>query len=193
MYYRYGSAGDTVRICKDTNVTIGADFHSRAWNPCLCSLRWTQWLAHLSNGNYYLIMWGIIYCDNDDIIMYWSSIGQHMVSYDFWLAPPEQRIIYWQNRETANIGRVGSVGRASARQSGSRRFKSRSSKFVFVHPKFIKKLLEQRLRYSFCSVWTKTIFFLHWLGSFLSLWPFSLNIFLFHGLLRISIMRLATA
>ena len=34
---------------------------------------------------------------------------------DFWLAPPEQR--YWQNRETANIGLVSSVGRAPARQS----------------------------------------------------------------------------
>ena len=39
--------------------------------------------------------------------------------------PPEQR--YWRNRETANIGLVSSVGRAPARQSRGRRFKSRSS------------------------------------------------------------------
>ena len=45
---------------------------------------------------------------------------------------PEQR--YWQNRETANIGLVSSVGREPARQSGGRRFKSRSSQFFFVHP-----------------------------------------------------------
>ena len=37
-------------------------------------------------------------------------------------------------RETANIGLDSSVGRAPARQSGGRRFKSRSSKFFFVHP-----------------------------------------------------------
>ena len=49
--------------------------------------------------------------------------------------PPEQR--YWQNRETANIGLVGSVGEVPARISGGRRFKSRSSKFFFVHPKFV--------------------------------------------------------
>ena len=40
---------------------------------------------------------------------------------------PEQR--YWQNRETANVGLDSSVGRAPARQSGGRRFKSRSSQF----------------------------------------------------------------
>ena len=51
----------------------------------------------------------------------------------FWLAPPEQR--YWQNRETANIWLVSSVGRALVRQSGGRRFKSCSSQFFFVHPK----------------------------------------------------------
>ena len=45
---------------------------------------------------------------------------------------PEQR--YWQNRETANVGLDSSVGRAPARQSGGRRFKSRSSQFFFVHP-----------------------------------------------------------
>ena len=63
--------------------------------------------------------------------------------HDFWLPPPpppEQR--YWQNRETANIGRVSSVGRAPAHQSGGRRFKSRSSKFSFFHSKFIKKFTQ---------------------------------------------------
>ena len=40
---------------------------------------------------------------------------------------------YLQNRETANVGLDSSVGRAPARQSGGRRFKSRSSKFFFVH------------------------------------------------------------
>ena len=51
--------------------------------------------------------------------------------HDFWLAPQQR---YWQNRETANVGIDSSVGRAPARQSGGRRFKSHSSKFVFVHP-----------------------------------------------------------
>ena len=46
---------------------------------------------------------------------------------------PEQR--YWQNRETANVGLNSSVGRAPARQSGGRWFKSRSGNFFFVHPK----------------------------------------------------------
>ena len=57
----------------------------------------------------------------------WSlAKGQYMVS---WLltGAPEQR--YWQNRETANVGLDSSVGRAPARQSGGRRFKSRSSQF----------------------------------------------------------------
>ena len=45
----------------------------------------------------------------------------------------------WQNRETANIGLVSSVGRAPARQSGGRRFKSRSRNFVFVHPTKLSK------------------------------------------------------
>ena len=71
----------------------------------------------------------------------WSlAQGQYMVS---WLltGAPEQR--YWQNRETANIGLVSSVGRAPARQSGGHRFKTRSSKFVFVHPKYTT---QKRLR-----------------------------------------------
>ena len=46
------------------------------------------------------------------------------------------------NRETANIGLVSSVGRARVRQSGGRSFKSCSRKFVFVHPKFIKKFTQ---------------------------------------------------
>ena len=65
----------------------------------------------------------------------WSlAKGQYMVS---WLltGAPEQR--YWQNMETANIGLVSSVGRTPARQSGGHRFKSRSSKLFFVHPKCI--------------------------------------------------------
>ena len=41
------------------------------------------------------------------------------------------------NRETANIGLVSSVGRAPARQSGGRRFKSCSGQFFFVHPKLL--------------------------------------------------------
>ena len=47
--------------------------------------------------------------------------------------------LIFSNRETANIGLVSSVGRAPARQSGGRRFKSSSSKLFFVHPNFIKK------------------------------------------------------
>ena len=66
--------------------------------------------------------------------------GQYMVS---WLltGAPEQG--YWQNRETANVGLVSSVGRAPARQSGGRRFKSRSSKFSLVHPNLSKNVFSQ--------------------------------------------------
>ena len=39
--------------------------------------------------------------------------------------------------ETANVGLDSSVGRAPARQSGGRSFKSRSSQFFFVHPNLI--------------------------------------------------------
>ena len=46
--------------------------------------------------------------------------------------PPNKDID--KNRETANVGQDSSVGRAPARQSGRRRFKSRSSKCFFVHP-----------------------------------------------------------
>ena len=63
----------------------------------------------------------------------WSlTRGQYIWFHDFWLAHLEQR--YWQNRETANIGLASSVGRAPARQSMGRRFKSRSSQFFFVRP-----------------------------------------------------------
>ena len=46
----------------------------------------------------------------------------------------------WQNREIANVGLDSSVGRAPARQSGDRRFKSSSSKFFFVRPNVINIL-----------------------------------------------------
>ena len=74
------------------------------------------------------------YCLFPGCIVTWAwslAKGQYIVS---WLltGTPEQR--YWQNRETANVGLDSSVGRAPARQSGGRRFKSRSSNFVFVHP-----------------------------------------------------------
>ena len=77
------------------------------------------------------------YCLFPGCIVTWAwslAKRQYMVS---WLltGAPEQR--YWQNRETANIGLVCSVGRAAARQSRCRRFKSRSSKFSFIHPKCI--------------------------------------------------------
>ena len=42
------------------------------------------------------------------------------------------------NRKTANAGLDSSVGRAPACQSGGRRFKSHSSKFVLVHPNLSK-------------------------------------------------------
>ena len=51
---------------------------------------------------------------------------------------PKQR--YWQYRETANVELDSSVGRAPARQSGGRRFKSRSSQFFFVHPTLSLKI-----------------------------------------------------
>ena len=83
-----------------------------------------------------------------------------MVSWfhDFWLAPPEQR--YLQNRETTNIGLVSSAGRASARQSESRRFKSRLSKFVFVHPKFIMRKVWKTLHNSLGNITMCIVFFL---------------------------------
>ena len=88
-------------------------------------------------------LWCIPYCLFPGCIVTWVwslAKGQYMVS---WLLttppPPKQR--YWQNtcRGTANIGIhvVSSVGRALACQYRGRRFKSRSSKFVFVHPKCI--------------------------------------------------------
>ena len=45
--------------------------------------------------------------------------------------------------ETTNVGLDSSVGSAPACQSGGRRFKSRSRKFVFVHPNLsFKNLLK---------------------------------------------------
>ena len=74
-------------------------------------------------------LWCIPYCLFPGRIVTWAwslAKGQYMVS---WLltGAPEQR--YWQNRETANVGLDSSVGRAPVRQSGGRRFKSRSSQF----------------------------------------------------------------
>ena len=54
---------------------------------------------------------------------------------------PEQR--YWQNRETANVGLDSSVGRAPARQSGGRRFKSRSSQFSLFIQIYLKSVPSQ--------------------------------------------------
>ena len=84
----------------------------------------------------------------------WSMAkGQYMVS---WLltGAPEQR--YWQNRDTANIGLVSSVGRAPIRHSRGRRFKSRSSNFVFVHPKFIKKCTQSVSFVVHCMIFIET-------------------------------------
>ena len=70
--------------------------------------------------------------------------------HDFWLTTPEQR--YWQNRETANVGLDSSVGRAPARQSGGRRFKSRSSQFFFVHPNLSKKRTQSVSLVVYCMI-----------------------------------------
>ena len=83
-------------------------------------------------------LWCILYCLFPGCIVPWAwslAKGQYMVS---WLltGAPEQR--YWQNRETAKVGLDSSVGRAPACQSGGHRFKSRSCKFVFVHPNLSK-------------------------------------------------------
>ena len=59
-------------------------------------------------------------------------IKKYMVSWLLTRAPEQG---YWQNRETANVGLDSSVGTAPARQSGGRRFKSRSS--FFCSSKFI--------------------------------------------------------
>ena len=78
--------------------------------------------------------WCIPYCLFPGCTVTWRDpwLKGSIWFHDFWLAPPEQR--YWQNRETANVGQDSSVRRAPAHQSGGRRFKSRPSKFVFVHP-----------------------------------------------------------
>ena len=49
-----------------------------------------------------------------------------------WRPPPPPNKDIDKNRETANIGLVTSVGRAPARQTGGRSFKSSSSQFVIV-------------------------------------------------------------
>ena len=94
----------------------------------------------------------LLYCTPCDRQDKWSKdcLRQHHVEILFWVvnsskkeAPgaPEQR--YWQNRETANVGLDSSVGRAPARQSGGRRFKSRSSQFsLFIQIYLKKKQLE---------------------------------------------------
>ena len=79
------------------------------------------------------------YCPLPGCIVTWAwslAKGQYMVE---WLltGTPKQR--YWQNRETTNIGLVSSVGRAPARQSGGRRFKSRSRKFSLFIQNLSKK------------------------------------------------------
>ena len=51
-------------------------------------------------------------------------------------------MVEWPNKDIDKIGRPrgeldSSVGRAPARQSGGRRFKSCSSEYFFVHPECI--------------------------------------------------------
>ena len=56
-----------------------------------------------------------------------------------------------------NVGLVSSVGRALARESGGRRFKSRSSKFLFVYPKLKKYNSEVNMNTELCIMffgWT---------------------------------------
>ena len=86
-------------------------------------------------------LWCIPYCLFPGCIVTWAwsqAKCQYMVE---WLmtGAPEQR--YWQNRETANVGLDSSVGRALARQSRGRRFKSRSSQFVIVHPNLLQNYI----------------------------------------------------
>ena len=82
------------------------------------------------------------YCLFPGCVVTWAwslAKGQYMVE---WLltGTPKQR--YWQNRETAKVGQDISVGRAPARHSGGRRFKSRSSQFV-ICSLFIQNLYKQ--------------------------------------------------
>ena len=72
-----------------------------------------RWCHH----NHILQMW---------IIVYYKKINAILTNLSMTGAPKQR---YWQNRETANVGLDSSVGRAPARQSGGRRFKSRSSQF----------------------------------------------------------------
>ena len=70
----------------------------------------------------------------------WSlAKGQYMVSWLLTGAPGTKRLT--KNRETANL--VSSVGRVPARQSGGRRFKSHSRKFVFVYLNLSKNVPSQ--------------------------------------------------
>ena len=90
-----------------------------------------------------IITYCIPYCLFPGRIVTWAwslAKGQYMVS---WLltGAPEQR--YWQNRETANVGLDSSVGRAPARQSGGRRFKSRSSQFSLFILIYLKSVPSQ--------------------------------------------------
>ena len=96
------------------------------------------YISWWNDFNQFILVKILPYCLFPGCIVTWAwslAKGQYMVS---WLltGAPEQR--YWQNRETANVGLDSSVGRAPARQSGGRRFKSRSSKFFFVHPNLSK-------------------------------------------------------
>ena len=88
-------------------------------------------------------LWCIPYCLFPGRIVTWAwslAKGHYMVS---WLltGAPEQR--YWKNRETANVGLDSSVVRAPARQSGGRRFKSRSSQFSLFIQIYLKSVPSQ--------------------------------------------------
>ena len=91
-------------------------------------------------------LWCIPYCLFPGCIVTsaWSlAKGQYLVSWRLTPPPPSPELRYWQNRETANVGLDSSVGRSPARQSGGRRFKSRSCKFFFVHPNVYIYLLHR--------------------------------------------------
>ena len=137
---------------------------NRAWNRCPYSLRWTQWLN--ITGFIYeasTVIWpyhvGIIF------LIHWVNLKLALrfhallivtilsldkTSFTSRLSSNQNdqhenvSLLYnisfvdWQNRGDLQYRAiVSSVVRAPARQSGGRRFKSCSSKFVFVHPKFI--------------------------------------------------------
>ena len=80
------------------------------------------------------------YCLFPGCIVTWAwslAKGQYMVSWFLTGAPQNKDID--KIGETANVGLVSSVGRALARQSVGRRFKSHSSKFFPVHPNLSPK------------------------------------------------------